>query len=246
MIETIKIFVMILTMNLIVLGVMIFIIKKLLYNDTMNAVNMIKQVEADVRKKEERIRREIEEHEQEFEKKKAEAEENLERQRKESEKEVGAMREQTIAAAKKEGERIIEQARKNEEKYMKQLELQMEEKTVDYAGKVFELVFSEKATAALNNEFVSELLDALQEVDAGSITVDSPNADITTSHPLPDEIKKRLEGLIEEKFGAKVKVEEKVDAKILSGLILKLGSLEIDGSLINRYKEAVSEVKKTT
>ena len=39
---------------------------------------------------------------------------------------------------------------------------------------------------------------------------------------------------------------EKVDEDLLAGIILKLGSLEIDGSLLNRYSEAAAEVKKTT
>jgi F0F1-type ATP synthase delta subunit len=35
-----------------------------------------------------------------------------------------------------------------------------------------------------------------------------------------------------------------VDDSLLAGLVLKMGSLEIDGSLRNRYQEAVQEVKK--
>ena len=121
----------------------------------------------------------------------------------------------------------------------------MEEKAVDYGGEVFKLVFSEKVTADLNASFIDELLQALSEVDAGSITVDASEAHFASSHPISPEQKSRLEALLAEKFGAEVKVDEDIREELLAGLVFKLGSLEIDGSLLNRYKEAAAEVKKT-
>lgn len=235
-----------LVVHLVALAAIVAVMKKLLLNDTVTAVDTIKQVEADVRKKEEGIRKEIEEHEKEFEKSKAEAATELEKKRKHSEEEVAAMREQTITEAKQQGEKIIEQAKKNEENFKQQLALEMEAKTVDYAGQVFKLVFSEKTTAELNKEFISELLDALDEVEAGTITVEADNAEFISSHPIADEQKVRLEKIIEDKFGVKIKVEETVQEDLLAGLIIKMGTLEVDASLLNRYQEAVGEVKKNT
>jgi F0F1-type ATP synthase delta subunit len=228
-----------------VLVAVIVVIKRLLLGDSMNAVNRLKQVEVEVRRKEETIRREIEEHEKEFAKKKVEAEEELQRQREAQEKELGRMRDQIATDARKEGERIIEQAKKNEEKMRKQLAQEMEEKAVEYSGQMFQLVFSERMSAEINKHFVGELLDALEEVDAASITVDSSQADFVCSHPLDPEQKGRLEKLLKEKFGADIKVQEKVREDLMAGIIFKLGSLEIDGSLANRCREAVAEVKKS-
>jgi F0F1-type ATP synthase membrane subunit b/b' len=332
---TLRVVLPLVVVHLVVLAGIIAVVKKLLLNDTMNAVDTIKQVEADVRKKEEGIRKEIEEHEKEFEKSKVEAETELDAKRKKSEAEVAAMRDHTLADAKEQGEKILAQAKKNEETYKQQLALEMEAKTVDYAGQVFKLVFSEKTTAELNKEFISELLDALDEVEAGSITVEAENAEFISSHPIADEQKARLEKIIEQakkneenfkqqlalemeaktvdyagqvfklvfsekttaelnkefiselldaldeveagtitveadnaefisshpivdeqkvrlekiiedKFGVKIKVEETVQEDLLAGLIIKMGTLEVDASLLNRYQEAVGEVKKNT
>jgi F-type H+-transporting ATPase subunit delta len=54
-----------------------------------------------------------------------------------------------------------------------------------------------------------------------------------------------LAKLLSEKFGANVAIEEKLDKELLAGIIFKLGSLEIDGSLRNRFREAAAEVKKS-
>ncbi|OVE76588.1 hypothetical protein BVX97_00745 [bacterium E08(2017)] len=243
--DTLKILLPIVVVNVFVLGLIIFIIKKLLLSDTMKAVDTIKQVEAEVRKKEETIRMEIDMHEKEFQKKKKQAEEELETRRKASEAEVSKMRETVISDAKKEGDNIIEQAKKNEEKYRQQLAQDMEQKAVEYAGQVFQMVSSDQMSAELNKALIGELLDALDEVDSSAITVEGDGAEFTSSHAIDADQKARLEKLLKDKFNADIKVEEKIDEEILGGLILKLGSLEIDGSLRNRYQEAVSEVKKT-
>ncbi len=228
-----------------VLGIVLFVVKKALINDTKRAISRVKQVEAEVRKREEGIKKEIEEHEKDFTRKKAEAEEALEKKRVESEKEVTLMREKTMATAKEEGDRIIASARKNEEKFRQQILQDMEEKAVDYGAEIFRQVFSEKMTQELNKHFIQELIDALAEMDAGSITVDAQDASFTSSHPLDPGQKEQLEKLITEKFGAQIKIQEKVQEDLIGGLSFKLGSLEIDGSLASRFKEAVVEVKKT-
>ena len=228
----------------VVLLVIIFVIKKLLLNDTMQAVARIRQAEADVRKREESIRQEIEGHEKEFLRKKADAEEELQRQREASEKEMARLRDQVIDEAKREADRLLAQARKEEGKLRQQVMQQMEEKAVDYGAEVARLVFSEKMNEALNNQFIDELLDALEEVDASSITVDADAAEFTSSHPIGEEQKQRMKKLLAEKFGVEVSVEERIDENLMAGLVFKLGSLEIDGSLRNRYQEAAAEVKK--
>ncbi len=243
--EILRIVLPIVLVHACVLGIILFIVKKTLINDTAHAISRIKQVEAEVRKREEGIKREIEEHEKEFTRKKTEAEEALEKRRQESEKEVATIREKTMASAKEEGDRILAAARKNEEKMRQQIEQEMEEKAVDYGGEIFKLVFTEKMSKELNKEFTEELLDALEEIDSESITVNAADVSFTTSHPFDPDQKKRLKTLLDEKFKDDFKVEETVQEDLMAGMILKLGSLEIDGSLVNRFKEAVKEVKKS-
>jgi F0F1-type ATP synthase delta subunit len=244
--DALKLLIPIIAAHIVVLVVILVFIKRLLLGDTLRAVERVKQVETEVRKKEERIRKEIEEHEKDFQKRKADAEEDLRRRREDTDREIARLKDTTIADAKKEGDRILEQARKGEEKMRQQIAQEMEEKAIDYAGEIFKLVFSENVTVALDKQFVGELLEALEQVDAASITVDSGQAEFTTCHPMDLDQKARLEALLKEKFGVDIKIKEKVQESLLAGIVLKLGSLEIDGSLLNRFLEAVAEVKKSS
>lgn len=243
--ETLKILIPIVGAHVLVLGAIIFVIKRLLLSDTMHAVNRIKQVEAEVRKREDAIKKEIDEHEKEFTRKKAAAEEEMAKRRQESEKELAQQRDQIVADAKREGDKIIDQAKKNEQKLRQQIAQNMEEKAVQYGAEVFRLVFSEQMNQELNKQFINELLDALEGIDSASITVDASDAEFTSSHPIHPDQKARLQKLLADKFGVNIEIQEKIREELMGGLIFKLGSLEIDGSLLNRYQEAATEVKKS-
>lgn len=242
--EVLTVAIPIIIMHVVVLMVLMGFIRVMIVGHAKRATMRVKQVEDEVRKKEEDIKREIEEHEKDFNEKKAEADRQLQSQREESKREAARLKEQSIAEAKKESQKIIEQAHKNEQKIKDQIARQMEEKTVEYGGRVFKLVFSDLMTGDLNKQFINELIDALDEIEKGAITVDSAEATIITSHPLADDQKQRLESVLREKFNEQATISESTDEALLGGLVLKMGSLEIDGSLRNRYQEAVNEVKK--
>jgi len=243
--DILKMLLPIIVLHITVLVVIVIVMKRMLLNQTMTAVDRVKQVETDIRKKEEAIRREIEEHEAEFARKKTEGEQVLQKQKDDAEKEIARTREAVVAEAKKEADRLLDQAKRNEEKFRQQIAQDMEEKAVKYGGQVFQMVFSEKMTDELNKQFINELLDALDEIDPASITIEGSQAEFVASHSLAADQKQRIEQLIADKFNVTVKVNEKIRKDLMAGITFKLGSLEIDGSLLNRYNEAVQEVLKS-
>jgi F0F1-type ATP synthase delta subunit len=243
--DILRILIPIAVVHVVVLVVIIVVIKRLLLSDTMHAVQRLRQVEDEVRKKEEGIRQQIAEHEAEFAKKKADADAELAALKAEMEKDVAREREQVLAAARQDADKILDQARKNETKLKEQMGRDVEAHAVDYAGEVFKLVFSEKLGLEVNRQFTQELIDALAELDASSMTVEADEVAFTSSHPMEAEQKAQLKRVLKEKFAIDVEINETVQPELLAGLVFKLGSLEIDGSLRNRYQEAAEEVKKT-
>ncbi len=243
--EILKLLVPIIAAHVVVLGVLILVIKRLLVSDTRKAEARIKQVEVELRKKEEAVRREIEEHEKELTRRKTDMEEELQRRRDDSEREAVRLREQVVSEAKRDGDRIITAAKKNEQRMREQLEQGVAERAVEFGGEVFRMVMSEQATAQLNRQLVGEVLDELEQIDAGSISVDGTEAEISSSRPLDADQRERLRGFIVDKLHVHAQFKELVVPEMIAGLKLKLGSLEIDASLLNRYREAILEVKKT-
>jgi len=242
--DMMKLLLPIILTHVVVLLVVVVLIKRILLGDTDKAVESVREVEAEIRKKETGIREQIEEHERVFQQQKIAAEKELEEHRAQADKEVARARDQVLGEARTEADRMIDQAKRNEEKFRQQISQDMEEKAVLYAGEVFELVFTEKMAEAVDRVFTDELLDALDALDSSSITVDADDVEFTAARAIDDEQKRRLETLLKEKFEADIKVQENIQEDLVAGLAFKLGSLEIDGSLSNRMKEAVDEVKK--
>lgn len=235
----------ILVAQLVVFIVVVVVLKKMLLSDTMNAVKRMKSAEGDLAKKEESMRQKMDAHEQEILRKKAEAEEEVQRQREAGEQDIARMRERMKTEAKAEADRIISDAQLNKDKLRDQLMRETSGKAVEYAGELFKLVIGKTASDKISMAFVDELISGLEEVDGASIHIDANEAEFIASHKLDPGQKARLEKLIEEKFDIKLQIQEKVDEKLLGGLIIKLGSLEIDGSLLSRYKEGVEQIKKS-
>lgn len=71
------------------------------------------------------------------------------------------------------------------------------------------------------------------------------SAEVTSAIALSDEQRAALSASLKEKLGSDVRLSEKVDASILGGLIVKVGSRMIDTSLktkLNALKYAMKEV----
>lgn len=227
-----------------VFAVLAFLFKRLLLSDTMSAVNRIKQVEAEVNKREEGVRRQIEEHERELSRKREDLDEETERRRQSCEQELKEHRESAAEQAQRDADEVIARAKKNVDKMRDELAREAQADAVGHAGEIFKLTFSERVTEAVNREFVGELIGALEELDADSIHVEADNATFVSSHPIDQEQKQRLQQIISDKFDISLQIDEQVDPDLLGGLSMKLGTLEIDGSLRSRFSEAAEEVKR--
>jgi F0F1-type ATP synthase delta subunit len=227
----------------VVFVVMVIGIRQLLWRDTAKATQALREAEGELGKKEEAVRKRIEENETEFRRKSAEAQEALARTRETMEKDIAKTREAMLTDAKKERDRIVDDAQRNTEKTRQELLREAETRTLEYAGKVYEMVFSEDLGKKLDYAFLEELLAALDEMDASSITVNASNIEVECSHPLDEAHKKRIQDLVMKKFDISLGINETTNAELIAGVKIRLGSLEIDGSLRNRFREAVSQLK---
>ena len=235
----------ILVAQLVVFAVIVIVLRKMLLSDTMSAVRRMKSAESDLAKKEEAMRQKMEAHEQEMMRKKTEAEEELQRHREASEQDLARLKDRMKTEAKTEADRIISEAQLGKDKLRDQLMREASGKAVEYAGELFKLVVGKAASEKISMAFVDELIGGLEEIDGASLHIEANETEFIASHKLDPGQRVKLEKLIADKFGVTLRIEEKIDEKLLGGMMIKLGSLEIDGSLLNRYREGVEQIKKS-
>jgi F0F1-type ATP synthase delta subunit len=227
----------------VVFAVMVVGIRQLLLRDTLGATNKLREAEGELGKKEEAVRKRIEENEAEFRRKNADAQEAMTRAREAMDKELSKKSETMLEEAKKERDRLLDETVRNKERVRQELAREAETRTLDYAGKIYEMVFSADLGRKLDYAFLEELLVALDEMDASSITIDAPAIEVECSHPLDEAHKKRIQDIVVAKFDLSLGVHETLNAELIAGVKIKLGSLEIDGSLRNRFREAIDQLK---
>ncbi len=227
-----------------VFAVMVIVIRQLLLRDTMNAVRKLQATESDLAKKEDAIRKRVEENEAEFRRKSAEQQDAQARMRETMEQELARTRETLVEDAKRERDRILDEATHSKERMRQELARDMEIKTLDNTARICDMVFSEAMGARLDQAFIDEMVEALDEMDASSLTIAADVIEVEASQPLSPATKDRLRDLVARKFGVSLDVRESAVPRLMAGIRVKLGSLEIDGSLQNRICEAVDQLKQ--
>ena len=223
--------------------VLVLGMKQLLLKDTLKAAAKLREAEAELGRKEEAVRKRIDENESEFRRKSAEAQESLVRSKEAMEKDVSRSRDALLEEARKERDRILDEATRTKEKLRQELVREAQVKTLEHAGRIYEMVFSEALGQTLDHAFLDELLAALDEMDTGSITISAPSIEVVCSHPLDAAHRTRLQEIVKRKFEVNLEVIETVVPDLIAGIRIKLGSLEIDGSLKNRFNEAIEQLK---
>lgn len=229
--------------QLVVFAILVMGLKRLLMEDTRQATAKLREIESDLGRKEDAVRKRIEDNEAEFRRKSAEAQETLGKAKETMEREIARTRDGLLDEARKERDKIVDEANRSKEKLRQELIREAQAQAVEHARRVYELVFSEELGKTLDHSFLDELLGALEEMDASSITISAAAIEVVCSHPMEPAHRERLKEIVSRKFGVKLDVRETVDPELIAGVKIKLGSLEIDGSLRNRFNEAIEQLK---
>ncbi len=111
----------------------------------------------------------------------------------------------------------------------------------EFVGKVFSKTMSEYMVNLLNlliendrQSFISDINNALTEL------IDEVNnrlrVDVTTAGALDKDSLKRITDELKKKYNKDIIINESRDESILGGIIIKIGDLVIDGSLVKDLK----------
>jgi len=175
-----------------------------------------------------------------------------------------------IARSKDEAKRLIDNARHNAERvaeeartlaqvqakkiiaeakdHVKTLDAEAaaatEEKAVDIAQQLIAGTFTERGSEALHRELVSEFLDELERLDPERLRVPAENGiQLAVARPLDADQRQRLEALLAQKRGRAEPLLETEDPSLITGVVLNMGGLVVDGSLKNRMKKALTALR---
>jgi len=232
-----------LVLGFVFMGVTIFVLKKVLFDSTQGAVNRLNRETEDVRNKQKELNEKIKQANEELTKRRSEADALIAKMKTEAEEKAKEEREKIIKKARADGEDIINRAQRTKDDMRKVLEKEAEMKTVDFTVVILEEILRARTRGAFNISLIEDFYKDLEDVDVSMITDDITTAEVTVSEPLTDDLKKKLSALLKEKLNRTIDLDIKIDDSIISGMILKFGSLSLNGTLKYMLDEKGVEIK---
>ncbi len=117
------------------------------------------------------------------------------------------------------------------------------EKAVEMAQELVGRAFAPAGRQILHDQFFEEWAGELEEVDKSRLSVQAKSAEVLSAFALSAAQKQKLQEILVAKLGYPIALEEEVDPSLLVGVVIKLGGIEIDGSLKNKLARAVKQVR---
>ncbi|MBI5300003.1 MAG: F0F1 ATP synthase subunit delta [Deltaproteobacteria bacterium] len=233
-----------LLIQVLVFAVVIIFLRRLMVKDTLSAVNRLKLVDDENAKRLSEMKTKIEEAEEEYRRKVEQTTEDVRRQREEAKKELEEERGKMLAKAREESDRIVSGAKKLEAKAVQRMAMEVEAKAAVVGAELVRIFVGARMEKGLDEQLACELIEEIRAMDAGRVSVDFDEIGIVSRSPLSSAHKTEIKNILEKKTGRKLSLKEELKKDFAGGIILKLGSLILDGSVENRIKEAAGMLKK--
>jgi len=154
------------------------------------------------------------------------------------------IRQETIVKSRQESSRIIDDANIEKERLKAGATSQIEQSAISLAREIMVEIFSKQLIEAMHLKLVDELIEELRKIDKKEFKVKIERIQVVTSHPLLDKQKSTIQDILYDKTAYQAEFEEKIDEAIISGLVIDLGSLVLDGSLSNKLRKIIPYLKK--
>ncbi len=229
--------------QIIIFTVIIVVLKRLIFQDTTSAINRINKLDTITREKEKLLSQKLDETEKYLESRKKELADEETRLKKEAQRAATQLQEDMIKAAKTEAEDIIKKAQSSREKIKVEATIEAEGKMIDFCRDILGKVLSSAVQAQLNEQLVQEFLADLEQADLGKVGKEVNKIQVVSGRALNEETKKIIKKILDNKLGRTVEMEISEDHAILGGLLMKFGTMIVDGSLSEHVKEVSTQMK---
>jgi F0F1-type ATP synthase membrane subunit b/b' len=233
-----------LVLTFIVAGVIIFFLHRMLISSTQGAVNRLNMETEGARTKQSELTQKIKEANEELAKRKEEAGQLVKKMIEDADEQAKQERSKIIAKARTEAEDIISKAQRTKDAVRQEIEKELSVKLVDQCVDILDRVLSQEAKDLLAEQMIADFLNSLKEVDASQIPPEIKTIDIVLAREINNENKNKIESMIKEMLNRDLTFNYQYDIKIVGGVVLKFGSLVLNGCVANAIEEVAIEMKK--
>ncbi len=224
--------------------IILFALRWILFKDVEGATQRLGREAEAAHKREAELNQKIKEADAELQKRKKELDIMEKKMRQELEEQTTKQKEEIITKARKEAEEVITKAQNAREEIRREIEKNMEIKIIDYAAVIASEVLSVKVKEALDKFLIEDFIGKLNQTDMGRISADIKTADVISASAIPEALMAQLSQVFKDKLSRDIKLNPKVDPKLVGGIVLMFESLQLDGSLQNSLRDSTNALKQ--
>ena len=147
------------------------------------------------------------------------------------------------AQARQERQKLLDGGRAELAKLRVTLGAELEQRALQLALEILGDTLTREGKDALQHALMAEILDELAGVARDRFAVPVETAAVTSSVPLTAPERARLQQLLTDKVGRAVALTESVDPALVSGLVVRVGALVIDGSFRNTLRKSLARMR---
>jgi F0F1-type ATP synthase delta subunit len=228
----------------ILIGFLAFILRWSLFTSTEGAVKRLNEDIAKVNAKQSELMRKLREADDELNRKRAEAKDLVDRMRADAETMTKQEREKIIQKAREESEEIIAKANHSKEKIRKEIEQDMENKAIHYGVTILSDILSQRSQSVFSQVLVEEFVEKLKTVDVSKINPSIQEMEVVTLVSLGDQHKTQISQVLNNRLNRQITLKASTDPKIGGGVVLKFGSMALDGSIRSLIREKAVDLQK--
>ena len=222
----------------------VFVLRRILFSVSFIETRRLKRLSEENMKKAQELEGKIEAAEKQYQERLIKAENEVKKLKAEAKEEADKLKEEQLSKARNEAERIINQALNAKEKMREEVEFHMQEKAVQQSLRIIQQVLNSDHQKLVHEGFVDEVLSELEKIEPEKLRAITESGELITPYEINKEKKDKIINILSKKTNKSISLEKKIDKEVISGIIIKLGSVVIDGSLAGKLKEAQAIINK--
>lgn len=230
--------------QLVIFVLLVIGLRKLLYSKASAEINRAKLMVDESNKRVETIRGQIEEAKTEYKQTIAKGKEDARKLIAEAQKEAEELRAKSIQETRRETEKMIKSAQAQKESMERDILSTAARKSIHFSKAILNQALTTDCLAAIHKAMIAEISNQIAAIDLGPMHEAITEAEVATVFPLEKGIKEMLQQKLSGKLKTDLQLAEKIDASLVAGISIKLGSFILDGSLANRLRIATDQLEK--
>jgi F0F1-type ATP synthase membrane subunit b/b' len=166
----------------------------------------------------------------------------IDRMRLEASRQSEEEKDKILAAARLQSEQVLQKTEQTRDLIVKELRLEIETKMAEKIRRMLLDIFPEGAREALHKIWIKDLCDGdLGDLTKMRVPDEIHEALLVTAYPLTAAERGVVKEKLETGLARRLEVKEEVDPFLVGGLKVRLGDLELDGTIAYKIRQVVHE-----